>query len=83
MPIQFDDLPSNAKEVMGQLFLTGPQWDGNISSKTGRDFLYEHGLIDRANGWQWLTLSGVEMASDFKSIPDTWFKGQWRKKARS
>jgi len=81
MPIKFDDLPNNAKEVMGQLFLNGPHWDGYIVSKQGRDFLYEHGLIERANGWQWLTQAGVEMASDYKSIPKTWFDGRWRAKA--
>lgn len=81
MPIWFDDLPNNAKEVLGQLFLTGPQWDGNISSKTGRDFLHEHGLIARASGWQWLTEEGVKMASNYKSIPESWFEGRWRKKA--
>jgi len=80
-PIEFNDLPGNAQEVLGQLFVSGPQWDGYIVSKSGRDFLHENGLIERGFGWQWLSRSGVKMASNYKSIPATWFDGRWRKKA--
>jgi len=36
--------------------------DGNVPSKCGRDGLFDRGLIDRADGWQWLTRSGVMLA---------------------
>lgn len=44
------------------LFRNGPTWDGNIPSKAGRDDLYERGLIDRHDGWQWLTREGVMLS---------------------
>ena len=49
-------------DVMYCLFLLGPTWDGNVPSKSGRDDLFDKGLIDRADGWQWLTRDGVMLA---------------------
>lgn len=74
----FSDLEPNAKEVMGQLFLFGPQYDGCLVSKVGRDVLVDAGLADRAFGWQWLTEAGVQMAvtADVKG----WNDPRWRKK---
>lgn len=67
-----------AQEVFGQLYLNGPQWDGYVVSKTGRDALHALGLIERGFGWQWLTREGVEVAvhapvGDFRN-------GVWRRK---
>ncbi len=81
--ITFEELPSNAQEVLGQLFLFGPQWDGHLASKVGRNILVDNALVERANGWQWLTRAGVEVAVNGSptKIPASWFEGRWRKKA--
>ena len=59
---QLKPLSGAATEVMYCLFLLGPTEDGNIPSKSGRDDLYDLGLIDRADGWQWLTRDGIMLA---------------------
>jgi len=40
-------------------FCRGPVWDGNVIGKTQRDRLIEHGLVERVNGWSFLTKEGV------------------------
>lgn len=55
-------LTGAATEVIYCLFLLGPTEDGNLPSKSGRDDLFGKGLIDRADGWQWLTRDGVMLA---------------------
>lgn len=42
-------------------FRLGPIWDGDLVSKLARDILFENGLIDRAEGFQFLTGKGVEL----------------------
>jgi hypothetical protein len=64
MTEQFTSLSGAETEVLWCLFLYGPTWDGNIPSKTGRNNLYKQGLLDRNNGWQWLTNEGVMLAMD-------------------
>lgn len=59
---QLRPLSGAATDVMYCLFLIGPTQDGNVPSKSGRDDLFRRGLIDRAEGWQWLTRSGVMLA---------------------
>jgi hypothetical protein len=78
MAISFEMLSPSAKEVMGQMFILGPCWDGYIVSKMGRNELHDHKLIERGFGWQWLTRDGVEMAikADVKQRADQ----RWRKK---
>jgi hypothetical protein len=49
-------------EVLWCLFANGPTEDGNMPSQGGRDQLLEKNLIDRADGWQWLTREGVMLA---------------------
>jgi len=49
-------------EVLWQLFLTGPVWDGDLVSKTGRDELVDSGHVARAKGWQTLTKEGMVLA---------------------
>jgi len=60
----FADLSSAAKDVLGQLFVSGPTWDGNVISKGGRNELLEEGLAHRWDGWAFLTAAGVRMATD-------------------
>jgi hypothetical protein len=43
-----------------QLFLHGPSLDGDIPDKAGRDALVEGGMVERFDGWNWLTESGVK-----------------------
>lgn len=53
---------SNFDAALGQLFLQGPVWDGNLVSKAGRDELFDHNFVDRDEGWNWLTPEGVTLA---------------------
>ena len=41
-------------------FIKGPVWDGNLISKTDRDHLENHYLVQRVHGWNFLTGKGVE-----------------------
>lgn len=50
------------RDTIWQLFRNGPTRDGNMVSKRHRDDATEAGLIDRADGWNWLTHSGVTLA---------------------
>lgn len=59
----FATLSSGAKDVMMQLFVAGPTWDGNVVSKFGRDELIDNNIAFRTNGFASLTLMGVHMAS--------------------
>lgn len=79
----FQNLTPAAREVLGQLFMSGPKWDGYVASKSGRDELYDKGLLDRGFGWQWLSRQGVEVA--VKGVPSTYqgFEGRWRRKAHT
>ncbi len=74
-------LTPDAIEMLGQLFVNGPVWDGNCVSKAGRTMLVELGLAERGDGWQWLTRFGVETALSMAGWrhPGVWDK--WRKKA--
>lgn len=59
---RFIDLTSGGRDGMMQLFVTGPTWDGNVISKSGRDELVSHQLAEHRNGWAYLTRAGVELA---------------------
>lgn len=76
--VLWNGLGDNAKEVLGQLYLNGPQYDGHVASKVGRDQLRDLEFIERGFGWQWLTRVGVEVAN-LAPVAD-WFDGRWRKK---
>lgn len=68
-----------ANEVMMQLFVFGPTWDGNLVSKSERDELLEVGLIERYEGWQWLNEAGMKVALsvDVKDWSDKrWYRKQ-------
>ena len=75
-------LSSMAIEVLGQLFVQGPVWDGNLVSKTGRDILVERGLASREEGWNFLTNAGVRLATDWdiKQLASQ-YNQSWYKKA--
>lgn len=55
-------MSSGAREVMRCLFLHGPTLDGDVPCKQGCNEICKLGYAERWNGWQWLTLSGVEFA---------------------
>jgi hypothetical protein len=59
-------LSSAAKDVLMQLFVTGPTWDGNITSKAGRGDLILAGLAFHENGWASLTPEGVRVAAGWE-----------------
>lgn len=50
------------REVLRQLFLDGPTWDGDIASKPDRDMLVQLGLAERVNGYTCITRAGMETA---------------------
>ena len=49
-------------EVLMQLFLDGPTWDGNLISKSDRDKLIQTGMARKWDGWNFLTEYGVQSA---------------------
>lgn len=55
-------LSGAAIDTLYSLFLHGPTWDGNVPSKLGRDELVELKLVERGEGYQWLTRAGVSLA---------------------
>ena len=82
-PVVFKRLSAFAKDVMMQLFVTGPVWDGDLSSKNGRDELAGQTppMILRYEGWQTLTLRGllVALAADVRG----WSDQRWYRKQRN
>lgn len=68
-------------EVLMQLFVQGPTWDGNLISKCDRDTLLKAGLADRWNGWNWLTQAGVEAAVSGGLAARNWVDKRWYNKA--
>lgn len=50
------------RDTIWQLFRNGPTWDGNMVSKSDRDIAVKAGLVERTDGWNWLTHSGVTLA---------------------
>ena len=59
------ELNSTAIEVLGQLYVYGPTWDGNICSKQGRSDLCRAGLAWHEHGYASLTQEGVRVASEW------------------
>lgn len=55
-------LSSDAVDTLGQLYVSGPTWDGNVASKVGRGELVENGLAWHAHGYASLTPEGVCVA---------------------
>lgn len=61
-------LSPNAIEVLGQLYVSGPIWDGNICSKPGRGELVKLGLAEHAHGYAFLTAEGVATAVEWSIV---------------
>jgi hypothetical protein len=73
-----------AIDVLGQLFVQGPVWDGNVVSKAGRGELVRAGLAFHSNGWTSLTEEGVWLCvywdrADLKKKN----RGRWLDKLRA
>jgi hypothetical protein len=79
-----DGLSSAAIEVLGQLYVSGPTWDGNIASKSGRGDLIRAGLAWHESGYASLTPEGLMMAIGW-SIVDLRRRNQskWIEKRRA
>jgi len=74
-------LSPNAIACLGQLFVSGPTWDGNICTKAGRGELFELGLANRINGFAFLTKEGVELAISWDNAQlITWYDQRWYEK---
>jgi hypothetical protein len=54
-------LAANEVEVLEQLFIHGPTWDGNIVSKSGRDQLFDLKLAGRVEGYSFLLAAGIRL----------------------
>lgn len=83
MTIEVQSLSSAAVDVLGQLFVAGPVWDGNLISKSGRDQLVACGLAHQWNGWQTLTQDGLTAAVEWKMAEETWKNRAWFRKQRA
>jgi hypothetical protein len=59
---QMRALSAAEAEVLWCLFSLGPTEDMDIPSKQGLDDLCGKGLVERADGWQWLARQGVMLA---------------------
>jgi hypothetical protein len=68
-------------EVLGQLFVSGPTWDGNLISKGGRDELLKLGLAFRVGGFTTLTEDGLRAAIEWDRTADR--NGRWYCKQNS
>ena len=60
-----EPLSSAAVEVLGQLYVSGPTWDGNVASKVGRGELCCAGLAWHEHGYASLTPEGVRVAVEW------------------
>ncbi len=80
---KIDPLSAAAKDVLGQLFMSGPVWDGNVSSKQGRGELVLAGLALHEHGFAFLTSEGVKVAIEWKDFhrPLTDWSQRWLRKA--
>lgn len=79
-----EGLSGAAVEVLAQLFVGGPTWDGNICSKAGRGDLVRAGLAFHHEGWASLTPEGVRVAVEWDRVAiSRWHDQRWIKKLRS
>lgn len=60
-----EPLSGSAVEMLGQLYVNGPTWDGNVCSKVGRGELCRAGLAFHAHGYASLTQEGVRAAAEW------------------
>lgn len=57
-------------EQLQQLF--HPRWDGNVNSKSMRDALVRKGLIDRWNGWNFISQLGIAVLDTLGLLEEEW-----------
>lgn len=83
MDFKAEPLSGNAIEMLGQLYVKGPTWDGNVCSKVGRDELCRAGLALHRHGYAFLTSEGVRAAAEW-DIADLRRRNEqnWLKKRR-
>ena len=62
---KIEPLSSAAVDVLGQLYVSGPTWDGNVCSKAGRGELCRAGLAWHEHGYASLTPEGVRVAVEW------------------
>ncbi len=75
------DNPHHKNEVLMQLFVEGPTWDGNLISKSDRDELVDADLCERWQGWNYLTLDGLKAAVSGGHAASDWHDRRWYLKA--
>ena len=61
-PLSIQELSGGQIDVLHCLFFKGPTWDGDLPSKSARDDFVQHGIIQRWEGWNFLTPYGVIFA---------------------
>ncbi len=71
--------PKICFDTLWCLFCHGATWDGDMPSKTGRDEMVRLGLVERHEGWQWLTWNGHVAAID-AGLGDR--KEKWQRQQR-
>lgn len=75
-----EGLSSAAIDMLGQLYVSGPTWDGNVCSKNGRGELCRAGLAWHEHGYASLTPEGVRTAVEWpiadlqRRHDDRWLK---------
>lgn len=79
--MDFNELSGAEKDVMMQLFVCGPTWDGNVIAKSGRNDLVARGLARHRNGWAYLTDDGVAFAI-VAPVKD-WADQRWYRKQQA
>lgn len=57
-------------EQLKQLFY--PRWDGHVNSKMLRDLLNEKGMIDRWNGWNFISQLGICFLDAMGELDEDW-----------
>lgn len=79
--MSYSDNPHHKNEVLMQLFVFGPTWDGNLVSKSDRNALTKAGLADSWEGWNFLTPEGVKTAVAGGYAAKDWHDKRWYRKA--
>ncbi|MBX3580085.1 MAG: hypothetical protein KF723_23015 [Rhizobiaceae bacterium] len=72
---------ASESEVLMQLFVDGPTWDGDLISKDERSELVDAGMAWRWNGWNFLTEFGVRAAIAGGLAASDWADQRWYRKA--
>lgn len=69
------ELLSNRAQAQLPHFKFGPIWDGNLNSKAARDELVACGLLERAEGFQFLTAKAVRLLVALGQLNESTWKG--------